>query len=105
MSLKTNLIRSAGSAVAVAVILMAGAAAAQTFKAPTAPQPGDCKRAAEQVIGQDPGMAQHIWKASVASKFGPNWSHWIAAKDTAVVFVGNGNYIATGKPCLIKPAG
>jgi hypothetical protein len=105
MTLKTNLIRTAGGAVAVAVIMMAGAAVAQTLKAPTAPQPGDCKRVAEHAIGQNPGMAQHIWTASVANKFGPNWSHWIAAQSTAVVFAGNGQYMATGKPCLIAPAG
>lgn len=105
MSLKTNLIRTAGGAVAVAVILMAGTAAASTIKAPTGPQAGECKRVAEQAIGQNPGMAQNIWTASVANKFGANWSHWIAAQTTAVVFVGNGQYMATGKPCYIVPAG
>ncbi len=105
MSLKTNLIRTTGGAVAVAVILMAGTAVAATLKAPTGPQPGECKRVAEQSIGQNPAMAQHIWTASVANKFGANWSHWIAAQTTAVVFVGNGQYMATGKPCYIVPAG
>jgi hypothetical protein len=108
MTIKTSIISKIAPLAATAVLLagFATGAAAQTgFKAPTGPQAGDCKRIAENAIGQNPAMAQQVWVASVAGKFGSSWAQWPAAQASGVVFVGQGQYLATGKPCYIHQAG
>lgn len=84
----------------------AGAVGSQSgFKAPTGPQAGDCKAAFEHAIGTDPHLARTIWQSSVNAKFGANWARWPAAQASAVVFAGNGQFMAVGKPCYTLPVG
>jgi hypothetical protein len=109
MTIKTNIVRKLAPFVATAVLLVgAGAgAAAQTLKAPTGPQAGDCKRTIEAAYGASPVHAQIQWTNAVAAKFGDNWANWPAAQAAVVSPIGQQPlpFLAMGKPCYIPAAG
>ena len=110
MTFETNIVRKLAPFVATVVLLVgagAGAAAQTGFKAPTGPQPGDCKRTIEAAYGASPVHAQAMWTSTVAAKFGANWANWPAAQAAYVNPTGQQPlpFLAMGKPCFTFPAG
>lgn len=110
MTIKTNIVSKLAPLAATAVLLAgfaAGAAAQTGFKAPTGPQPGDCKRTIEAAYGASPVHAQAMWASTVSAKFGANWANWPAAQASAVNQIGQQPlpFLAVGKPCFVFPAG
>lgn len=102
-----SILRKIAPLAAATVMLLgfaAGAAGSPAgFKAPTGPQPGDCKRVAEHAIGANPVHAENVWSALVNAKFGGNWARWPAAQEGYVAPTGNGQFVAIGKPCFSLP--
>ncbi len=105
MSSKRNLVRSIGFVAAASVMLVAGSATSAQLKA-AGPQPGDCKRAYEAVIGPSAPAAQAMWAQMVAGKLGSKWANWVGAKNKAVIVVAAGpkpQFQARAQPCFYHP--
>ena len=97
----------AGLGIAAALALALGATAqAASMKAATGPQDGDCKATYSMAVGQNPAVAQALWVNAVKAQYGSKWSHWVGAKNKAIIFVGGGaatQYQARAKPRFIQP--
>jgi hypothetical protein len=103
MTITTNIIRNVAGAAAV-LVLLAGAADAQTRLKAVDPQPGQCKTTAETNFGGSPQQAQMAWEYAVKAKYGLNWSRWPAAQNKVVMQNGSPtNFLAQGRPCFTYP--
>ncbi len=95
----------AGLGLAAALAFGATAQAA-SMKAATGPQDGDCKATYSMAAGQNPAVAQALWVNAVKAQYGSKWSHWVGAKNKAIIFVGGGaatQYQARAMPCFYQP--
>lgn len=95
----------AGLGIAAALAFGANAQAA-SMKAATGPQDGDCKATYSMAAGQNPATAQALWVNAVKAQYGSKWSHWVGAKNKAIIFVGGGaatQYQARAMPCFYQP--
>jgi len=97
---KNHTIRRLGLAIAASAIALTAFAHSSSAD----PAPGTCKAIAEIAAGPSAAVAQQIWTANVAGKFGSKWAHWVGAKNKAVVAMNGGAYYhAVGKPCFYQP--
>ena len=99
MSLKT--LHGIGAAIVMSAFLASAATAAQMKAA--GPQPGDCKRNYEAIIGPSAPVAQAMWVQLVASKYGNKWAQWAGAQSKSVTPVGGNQFQARAKPCFYQP--
>ena len=104
MSTKT-IIRTASAAGVIAILLASGGATAQQFKA-AGPQPGECKRTYETVVGPSAQAAQVLWSEMVAAKLGNKWAHWVGSSNKVIVPISAGSnplFQARAQPCFHHP--
>jgi hypothetical protein len=99
--MKMKTLHSIGAAIVMSA-LVAGAATAAQMKA-AGPQPGDCKRAYEAIVGPSAPVAQAMWVQLVASKYGNKWAQWVGAQNKSVTPVGGNQFQARAKPCFYQP--
>lgn len=95
----------AGIGLAAALAFGATAQAA-SMKAAAGPQEGDCKATYSVAVGQNPAVAQALWVNAVKAQYGSKWSHWVGAKNKAIIAVGSGaatQYQARAMPCFYQP--
>lgn len=113
MRTTSRIIRAIAMLGAVAAVTIGSAQAQRNTVTPVSqmkmasgPQPGDCKGNYEMVFAANPAMAQQIWQASVASKFGNKWAHWVGAKNKSIVPQATSSgtqFRAMAKPCFYHP--
>lgn len=91
-----------GFVLAIAASAIALTMVAQPAKAD--PANGTCKANIEVAVAFSPAHAQAAWVASVSSKFGTKWAHWVGAKNKVIVPMNGGtHYQAVAKPCFYQP--